>query len=592
MDIVSEPIRELKKTTSLYRERTRVGIVSRPGRESSLMRVLQRLAPQTDEVFVYLANKSYVPLELSTVPSNVRFFTGPDIGDKARFVFLKDFIGYYIPASDDFNYPRYHVATLLSAIDRSEKRAVVGWRKTKHQLPQLPTLHQDQASSRCGNPVDVLDTKTCALHTDSLRSQDMDYKSTDSAELMLSRAARARDVMLIALTQEAAEPVGSLQEISTADVQESSAPSTEAAQVTSQSASLQSPFIEDVKVPLEYDDKPRITVIGRANTRRWKKGGILKSVLLTKEMLNSHGCSVDLIDIEDGDVFDTKPSDLLMVYVGDPERPDFEKVHRIVEYHASRGLPVLVNLSEDDYPRRTTEIKKVMQGWYRRYAGLVSMMTFSQNVDSKSDYRNFRDAIVTLPKTLTFSHQRFAEFESSSGIFVGDVAKLSDPRIVGPNVQTYIDQLRAQLPEAKIFGIQQYKPKYKIPTGIDEVWPFMPAEQLMARLVNVRLMVSFPRYATYEMVPVEASALGVPLLYQDMPQSLNETIGLAGVRYKSGFELVQSAKTLYRDPQVWRQFSRAGIRRARSQDFDVASAQMYLQVKNFIGRFRRKGIEL
>src|SRR5699024_11916178 len=112
--------------------------------------------------------------------------------------------------------------------------------------------------------------------------------------------------------------------------------------------------------------------------------------------------------------------------VGDPERPDFKKVHRLVEYHAEKGIPILVNLSEDGFYRRTREISKVMNEWRRRFHGRVSMMTFSHNVDSKVEYESFRGAMVPLPITLPFAHNEYAEYETTGVIVIGEVATPSD----------------------------------------------------------------------------------------------------------------------------------------------------------------------
>src|SRR5699024_12424793 len=102
---------------------------------------------------------------------------------------------------------------------------------------------------------------------------------------------------------------------------------------------------------------------------------------------------------------------------------------------------------------------------------------------------------VPLPKTLTFAHKEYAEYETTGGIFIGDVAKLSDSRIVGEHVQYYLRSLREALPEAPIYGLQQYKSKYTVPAGIDEVSPCMSSKELAQRLAKIRPMVRCPQYA-------------------------------------------------------------------------------------------------
>jgi len=590
----NNPIVELERQSTTYRAVTRAVISSVVGNEKILSEVLYRVAPQVDELLVYLNGRTRVPKECRSVPENVKFFTGPDMGDRGKLLFLKGYTGYYITLCETVSYPLYYVSNVLAGIEKYARKSIVGW---KGYI--LDTA--DESESRTANSTDclvladptidtsvqLLDTSTAAFHTDTLAFKNAELDAYVNAELFLAEIARQQSVSLIALAHDST----AIDQHSSGSELKSSFPyGAKLEQSLVQRLPASGSQLTFSQESISDIHKPRVSIIGRANAARWKKGGILKSVLLTKDMLTSHGCQVELIDIVDHDVYQLNSPDVLMVYVGDPERPDFKKVHRLVEFHAEKGIPILVNLSEDGFYRRTREISKVMNEWRRRFHGRVSMMTFSHNVDSKVEYESFRDAIVPLPKTLTFAHKEYAEYETTGGIFIGDVAKLSDSRIVGEHVQYYLRSLRAALPEAPIYGLQQYKSKYKVPAGIDEVWPFMSAQELAQRLAKIRLMVSFPKFATYEMVPVEASAMGVPLLYQDMPQSLNESVGTAGIRYRDSFELVNSAQVIYRDSQVWRQLSIAGIQRARSQQFDVASAHMYLTIKNFVERYSRNRI--
>ncbi|MFD6814918.1 glycosyltransferase [Enteractinococcus coprophilus] len=581
---------EIQRPNKLYRETVRAGVAVTSTHHAELGALLDQISPQVDEVFVYLVGTEAIPETLQQAAKNVRFFSGPDLGPLGKFVFLEDFIGYYIPLDVNRQYGRYHVTKLIAAIESYNRRAVVGW------LPErmVATCSQtspadapegifDRSALAKKQTAEALDCSNIGFHTDTFR---FDYRCSTAdipVEISFAQQARQSSVDLIVLHKEANSAPLVLSAISENQAGR--------AQVAGhRDEETDEPRLVSYSPSLPARRPKRVSIIGRANRARWKKGGILKSVLLTEEMLSAHGCTVELVDIDDRKVFKLDSPDVLIVYVGDPERPDFAKVHKIVEYHAGKGIPTLVNLSEDHFPTRTVEIQKVMSAWQDRFRGLVAMMTFSHNVDSRPEYEAFSSSIVPLPKTLTFSHREYAEYYKTSGIFVGDVAKLSDPRIVGPLVPDMLRKLRAAIPEAKIFGLQQYKSKYDMPKGIDEVWPFMSPADLAMRLTRVRLMVSFPKYATYEMVPVEASALGVPLLYADMPQSLNEAIGFAGYRYRDTFDLINSAQAIYRDPILWRQYSRSGINRAASQDYDVTSAKIYLAVKNFVERHNAKKI--
>jgi len=590
MSEIQFKIHELHQAPSPYRDRVRAAISSTSGRERGLLTVINRMAPQVDELFVYLNGMSSIPSEVLPSPANVRFYTGPDLGDSANFVFLDGFTGYYVPLSDHVTYSRNHVISLISSLEQYGRRAVIGFRQ-HDPTQQSQTNSSGETINLDGDfhhpqRVDSLATESLMFHTDTLRLSTAILRASSTATYLAAQA-RQQFVSMIVVpeTKQYSISPSSKRFIRSKATPSSQSPEDERVTKAEQMVDEGSPqTMRPSPCPLARPKK--VTIIGRANTSRWKKGGILKSVLLTEEMLAAHGCNVELVDIKDGDVFNLDDPDVLLVYVGDPERPDFKHVHKIVDYHAKKGVPTLVNLSEDNNPKRTQEIQKIMSHWHNRFRGLVSMLVFSQNVDSRPEYAAFSDSIVTIPKTLIFSPSVQAEYYSTSGIFVGDVAKLADPRIVGSRVSSKLGMLRAAIPEAKIYGLQQYKSKYDIPKGIDEIWPYMASDELSEKLVNMRMMISFPRYATYEMVPVEASALGLPVLYPNMPQSLNEALGFAGYRYRDEFDLVNSARTIYRDPVIWRQFSQSGQRRARSQDFDVTTSKIYLALKNFVEKHR------
>ena len=122
----SPAVREVIPKQQPRHDRVRIGIATMPGRELGLQRVLEILAPQADEIFVYLNGMTEVPESLP-IKSNVRYFVGPDYGDRAKFLFLQDFNGYYLTCDDDIAYASYHVKSIIDGIERYGRRAVVGW---------------------------------------------------------------------------------------------------------------------------------------------------------------------------------------------------------------------------------------------------------------------------------------------------------------------------------------------------------------------------------------------------------------------------------------------------------------------------------
>lgn len=315
-------------------------------------------------------------------------------------------------------------------------------------------------------------------------------------------------------------------------------------------------------------------------------GGILKSCHGIADALRRYGAEVRLFDIETGDPVGLGGSrpDIVLVYVGDPERPDFASVEQVVSHHAGVGRPVLVNLSMQGMDGRSGFIVERMRRWEVEFPGLVHLMVFTAAAGSMPGLHAIRDQVVPVGKTLDLGTDR-AEFHSTCGVFLGDAAKLANPALVGGDVREWIEVIRAALPGVPLYAVQQYKSRFDVDLGLDEIWPFM-REDFSARLSRVRLMVAPVKFATFEMVPMEVAGLGVPVVYRSMPQSLSETLGLAGVQVDEPEDLRFVLPSLYGDPSIWRSFSRAGRLRVASQDLAASAGQIHLQLVGVVSRAR------
>ena len=95
-------------------------------------------------------------------------------------------------------------------------------------------------------------------------------------------------------------------------------------------------------------------------------------------------------------------------------------------------------------------------------------------------------------------------------------------------------------------------------------------------------MVSLVKYATFEMVPIEVAALGVPLLHAKMENSISDYMGLGAVEITSVERLGAYAALLYNDPLCWSGMSRAGHAITNGLDYRNLSAQMYLRLLQFL----------
>lgn len=188
--------------------RVRIGIATMRGREEALAQVLTTLAPQADEVFVYLNDDwEQAPEVPGGVPTNVRFFTGVDLGDRGKFAFLDGFSGYYLTCDDDIAYPADYVERMVAALDRHDRAAVVGWHGSiiledefvGYYTPgsrEVFGFHQDVPADQ---RVHVLGTGVAGFHTDAIVPRLTDMPQANMSDLWLATLARRLDVPMFVL---------------------------------------------------------------------------------------------------------------------------------------------------------------------------------------------------------------------------------------------------------------------------------------------------------------------------------------------------------------------------------------------------------
>lgn len=560
-----------------------------PGRERGLKTVLEALLPQADEIFVYLNGSDAPPSDIAH-DSRVRFFTGPDYGDRGKFLFVDGFDGYYLTCDDDIEYPDFYVDHLIDGIERYGRKAIVGWHgsifsddfedyyNSKYRrVLSFSTLRGKDT------PVHLLGTGIAGFHTSTMPVEFEDFHYPNMADAFLARKAQWNGVPMVVLRHGKgwAIPI------------EADAPSISNASLGKGDAvakfdvrSHVSKLVRDhgrweinELTPEVVRGDLSVAVIGRTDKARWKKGGILKSCHLTASLLQQFGANVVLADIETGDPENLGGAEVsvVMIYVGDPERPDFARVEHLVELHAGRGRVIVINLSVNGKSSRNKHIRQKLLEWEAKFSQRVLLMVFTEAMLEHPELGDVKHLMVPIPKTLLLPNPPAAEFHTTEGVFIGDVAKLSDNSLMTHSAGDWIQAIRNALPGVPIHAVRQYRPKYDVPLDVDTIWPFLH-QDFSERISKMRLMVTPIKYATFEMVPVEVASLGVPVVYQQMPQSLSEYLGLAGIQVRTPDELEVMLPILYRDPSVWRSQSRAGKLRAKSSDLQSSAGQMYMRI--------------
>ena len=299
----------------------------------------------------------------------------------------------------------------------------------------------------------------------------------------------------------------------------------------------------------------RLAIVGRLDEERWHKGGIFHSCRAYAEVCERLEINSQLIEI------DQAPADILrqcgrsravFLYTGDQQAQDFFNVVPLLEVLDERGHQVVVNLSYDTYPERTKEIVEVM----KTRSDNVKLMLFSDDPLSDPALEPLAGRLVVVPKTIRKVPRRELVFRETSGIFMGDLGKFINPRITKDAEYSY-RAIRECLPGVPILFLQQYSHKLALPAWLvgHEILPY--SSDITEHFGQARVYLHAQNYCTFEMLPVEATIAGVPVVYCDMPQSLNSYIGNFGVRYDSLPGMQRELERMYSDESVWMMMSRA-----------------------------------
>lgn len=570
----------------LGEEPIRIGIASIPSRVDGLQKVIESLYGQADEICVYLNEFTTVPDFL--LDPGIQVYNGPDVGDRGKFLFVDDFEGYYLTCDDDIEYPPYYVAHLIDGIERYARAAAVGWHGS--QIKQPFEDYYSAESRRVisfwrGRDQDmsahILGTGCAGFHTDTMLVRYADFRTENMADIYFALAGQQQKVPFIVL-QHPDEAAKRLDLESPSSISgESIAQSTSRLNVRERTNKLVASrrWLYHEATPLVVREPLRVAIIGRVDREHWKKGGILKSAHLTASMLRRHNVHVEMLDLATDPIEDLKATtaDVVLVYPGDPERPDFRHVEEVIEHHAERGdALVLANLSYNARPSRTDFIVAKFESWGERYGDRVRLLGFTDELASLRGLERISHLVVALPKTIEVPSNRTADFRRSEGVFVGDYGKLCNERLLDHPVEEWLEAIKHALPGVPIFALSQYRPTQAKKLDI-EIRPYVPGP-LAEDLAAVRLMVSPFRYCTFEMVPVELAGAGIPIVYRSMEQSLSGYLGAAGVAVDSPDDLASVLPRLYHDPSLWNGLSRAGELRARSADSQHQAAALYLRI--------------
>jgi len=270
----------------------------------------------------------------------------------------------------------------------------------------------------------------------------------------------------------------------------------------------------------------RILIVGRIDQVRWSKGGIHSSCLLLQQNLGRLNFEVEVLDLDAPlhwfRARFAEAWDLIIVYGGSLYSQDRFSLRLCMELSREVSCPVYFGASWDMSPKSENAIR-----YHTEFTNSnACFFTFSSaGREAVTSVSGRMTNILPKPlRALGFKKRR--SWRGGKKVFLGDLAKFVDPHIT-PDARDFFDAITGYyMPEQIVFVRQYGLGLSKIPDWLSGVAVREYTPNLSQLFRGINLYVHTPKHVRFEMLPLEAWGMGIPLIRRSLPQSLNEAIPL------------------------------------------------------------------
>lgn len=568
-------------------EPTFVGIASIPQREKSLKKTIDSIIHQVDKIGVFLDKYDRTPEFLKNNPKITFKHSGDfdrEIGDAGKFYWVDNHEGFYFTCDDDLIYPIDYVERIKKRITSNDYPIVVGWHGSVILTPF--ENYYDGKSRRVftfgaprpyDTPVHILGTGCLGFHTSHIDVSFNDFETPNMADVYFSRLGQIQKVPFIVIKHSKGEIT---EDDNSQEYSIYKHSSQEVSQSKHNTKEKQNEIVSSVKWKKSYSKTYlNILIVGRFEINQ--KGGVYKSSHLLKEYLERLGHNVETCCLSKIGKSLSRKYDFSIIYAPDPERPDFGDCLSFVKKLADSNCVCAVNMSFNLNQKRSSWINKTLPELNSKYdKPRIFFASFSNSTQLCLDEK-IKNLIIPFPKTIQLDRRANKSYHEREGIFLGDLAKLSNNNLVHGNIAKWVEQIRVQLPHVNIYALKHYHTE-KQPLNYLKIIPYN--ENIGEILNKFRLAVCLVPGATFEMIPVESMIAGTPVIHRSMPQSLSEYLSPVSVQVETPEELGEICRQLYERQDIWERISDAGYSSNRFFNIENISANIDLAIRKAISR--------
>jgi hypothetical protein len=571
------------ETDPLYNDKKIfVGIASIERRKDSLKKTINSILHQTDNLGVYLNEWSHIPEWLNH--HKIKIETSQSIinqGDAGKFYWVDNHKGYYFSCDDDLIYPEDYIEKTIKKIENYQRKAAISYHGSiinenftnyyDHKSRKVLSYYYSRKND---TEAHILGTGVLGFHSETINVRFEDFEKPNMADIYFALLAQQQKTPLIVQSHNKGEVFSSdySESISFSGLKKDGS--------YLDTSELQNKIIKTIrwKINKVAKNNKKLLLIGRFST--YKKGGIYKTCHLMKHYLRELGYQVSTIDSLDENYTIPDNVDLCIVYPGDMSRPDFLGAEKKMKEVVNKGTKSVINLSYNNEQSRTKSIRQKMTE-YSKLKSKVYLLSFSDEVKKDPILEKFKKQIVTFPKTLDFGYKNKINygFNQRNGILLGDIKKLENEKIINGKAQDWIDSIKYKLPDVDIFCFKQYgkSTNLKNLTLVDYM-----KEGFSKWVSGIKISVCLNQKTTFEMLPTETQYFGIPVVYRDMPQSLNQWIGHTGILVDTPEEASNVIYQLYTDKQYWEEYSNLSYLNSKRNSIETIKIALRTSIEKLI----------
>lgn len=182
-----------------------MSLASIPQRQACLSKVIHSVINQCDKINVYLNGYTNKPDFLNN--KKITCFIKNDIGDIGKFYNIEKENGYYFTIDDDIIYPPDYTQKMIQAIDRHQKKVIMGVHGSIINTRVMNNYYRDRNLTHYRNSliqergVHVIGTGTAAFHTSTIKIKLSDFPQPNMADIWFALLAQKQKIPMILITR-------------------------------------------------------------------------------------------------------------------------------------------------------------------------------------------------------------------------------------------------------------------------------------------------------------------------------------------------------------------------------------------------------